>query len=150
MLSAAELQAALKDLLRFEMTTDEVKTMHEFFRAKFRRPEVKRAEFAELINKQPVRKYESKGAKAALAAIRNQLRKSGRSIESVLATQKTTEFPGEICLRGFKLSVYSLGCLTQQQVNNLAKYLDKRNNGMIQFSDINLALNTDQYSPATV
>ena len=65
MLSTAELQAALKDLLRFEMTTDEVKTMHEFFRAKFRKPEVKRAEFVEQINKQLVRKYESNGATQA-------------------------------------------------------------------------------------
>ena len=55
----------MKDLLRFEMTTDEVKTMHEFFRAKFRKPEVKRAEFVEQINKQLVRKYESNGATQA-------------------------------------------------------------------------------------
>jgi Ca2+-binding EF-hand superfamily protein len=49
LLSANELQTALKDMLKFEMTTEEVKTMHEFFRAKFRRSEIKRAEFAQLV-----------------------------------------------------------------------------------------------------
>jgi len=132
------------------MTNEEVKTMHEFFRAKFRRPEVRKAEFAELINKQPVRKYDSKGAKYSLNLLKKHLQKSGKHIETVLNTQKAIEFPDEICLRGFKISVYSLGVMTQQQVNNLAKYLDKANNGMIKVADVNLALNTDQYSPATV
>jgi hypothetical protein len=40
--------------------------------------------------------------------------------------------------------------MTQQQVNNLAKYMDRRNNGMIKISDVKLALTTDSYSPVTI
>lgn len=63
------------------MTPEEVATMHEFFRAAFRRSEVRRAEFAELLNKQAVRKYEAKAAKTALARIKVELRKTNRNVE---------------------------------------------------------------------
>jgi hypothetical protein len=53
-------------------------------------------------------------------------------------------------MRGFKLAVFSLNVLTQQQVNNLAKYLDKRNIGMIRIADVHDAIFTDNYSPVTV
>ena len=45
LMSATELQGALKDMLKFEMNQDEVKTLGEFFRSKFRRSEVKKHEF---------------------------------------------------------------------------------------------------------
>jgi len=148
MMSAQELKAATKELLQFEMTPEEVATMHEFFRAKYRRAEVRRAEFAELINKQPVRKYETKGAKSALARVKAALRKTNRTIEQLLSSAAQKEFPGCINLRAFKLAIFTLGALTQQQVNNLAKYMDKRNDGMILISNVAMALNTDRYSPA--
>jgi hypothetical protein len=40
--------------------------------------------------------------------------------------------------------------LTQQQVNNLAKYMDRGNSGMIKIDDMRLALETDEYTPATI
>lgn len=149
MMSAQELQAALKDLLKFEMSPDEVNTMHEFFRAKFKRSEVKKAEFAELLKKETKRFYEAKGAKSALASVKKKLRESGRAIEAVLSQQQAI-FPGEVTIRGFKLATYSLGCVTQQQVNNLARYMDRRNNGMILIADVRLALDGDGYNPTTI
>ena len=146
MMSATELQAALKDILHFEMSQEEVKTMHEFFRAKFRRSEVRKAEFVELLEKQTVRKFESKGAKSALASVKKQLESTKRSLKDVLGPGHS-KYPGEITLRGFKLAIHSLGCLTQQQVNNLAKYMDKYNNGMIRIEEVELAL-ADRYSSA--
>ena len=146
MMSATELQAALKDICGFEMSQEEVKTMHEFFRAKFRRSEVKKPELVELLDKQTVRKFESKGAKSALVTIRRQLEQGKRSLKEVLGPGHS-KYPGEITLRGFKLAIHSLGCLTQQQVNNLAKYMDKSNNGMIEIADVELAL-ADKYSAA--
>ena len=149
MMSATELQKALKDLLKFEMSPEEVKTMHEFFRAKFKRSEVRKAEFAELINKQTVRKYEPKEAKSALAAIKGQLQKDGRTIEAALGNADSS-YPGEISIRGFKLAIFSLGCLNQQQINNLAKYMDRHNNGMIKISDVHMAVYSDKYDPKTL
>lgn len=130
-MSAPELKVAAKELLSFDMTPEEVATMHEFFRAKFRRSEVRRAEFAELINKQSVRKYDSKAATTALARVKAELRKSNRNIEALLTAAAQKEFPGLVNLRAFKLTVFTLGILTQPQVNNLAKYMDRRNDGMI-------------------
>ena len=51
MLSASELANAVKNLLQFNMSKEEVTTMHEYFRAKFRRSEVKRSEFQEMVSK---------------------------------------------------------------------------------------------------
>lgn len=129
------------------MTPEEVATMHEFFRAKFRRSEVRRAEFAELLNKQSVRKYEPKPAKTALARIKVELRKTDRNIERLLTAAAQKDFPGYVNLRAFKLAIFTLGILTQPQVNNLAKYMDRRNDGMILISEVALALDTDRYSP---
>ena len=81
MLSALELKQAIKAKLGFDVTQDEVETMKEFFRAKFRRAEVKKTEFQELMTKQPVRKYEIKAAKAALASVKHKLQKAGSTID---------------------------------------------------------------------
>lgn len=51
MMSAKELAVAVKGTLQFEMTDEEIQTMHEFFRAKYRRSEVKRIEFEALMRK---------------------------------------------------------------------------------------------------
>jgi len=50
MLSAEELKAALLAMVKFEMTQEEVGTMQQFFKNKFRRSEVKKAEFSQLVN----------------------------------------------------------------------------------------------------
>ena len=70
MTSAKELAGAVKAMFDFEMTDEEVQTMHEFFRAKFRRSEVKKFEFKSLLEKKNVRKYDSNSAREALKRIR--------------------------------------------------------------------------------
>lgn len=49
MMSAKELSGAMKAMFDFEMTDEEIQTMHEFFRAKFRRSEVKKFEFVKIL-----------------------------------------------------------------------------------------------------
>jgi len=86
-------------------------------------------------------------------AVRKQLEKTGRKIDQVLNAQKANagDFAGQIDQRSFKLGTFSLGCLTQVQVNNLAKYLDRRNCGFIQFKDLDTALyRPDEYAPKTI
>ena len=46
MLSASELKVALKERLAFDLSPEEVKTLHEFFRAKYRRSEIRKGELA--------------------------------------------------------------------------------------------------------
>ena len=110
MMSATELQGALKDMLKFEMTQDEVKTMQEFFRYKYKRVEIKKHEFNDIINKKYQRQYESGGAVAALKSIREKLVADRKSIDSVLSGQVSQL--GEVSLRAFKLGIHKLGILT--------------------------------------
>jgi len=78
--------------------------------------------------------------------VKLELRKTNRTVEQLLGTAPIKD----VNLRAFKLTIFTLGVLTQQQVNNLAKYMDRRNSGMISIKDVGLALETDQYSPATL
>jgi len=110
-MSASELQAALKDMLKFEMTQDEVKTMQEFFRYKYKRVEIKKHELNDINNKPYKRQYEPGGAQSALKAIREKLTRDQRTMEQLLASQVTQL--GEVSLRAFKLSIHKLGILTQ-------------------------------------
>jgi hypothetical protein len=84
--------------------------------------------------------------------VKLELRKTNRDVARLLsaAAQKGSLFEGFINLRAFKLTIFTLGVLTQQQVNNLAKYMDRENSGMIRIADMSLALETDEYTPATI
>lgn len=147
MMSAAELQHAVKELLQWDLSADEVKVLHEYFRAKHRRSEIRKMEFQELLKKASVRKYDSGEARAALLTLRSHLQKTGHNIEPAL----TSVFRGEATLRGFKLAIFGLNCLTSQQINNLAKYMDRHNNGMIKIVDVTLALHSpEKYDPKTL
>lgn len=143
MMSAKELKVALKELLQFDVSPEEVMTMQEFFKAKYRRSEIRKAELTQLLAQTPVRKYDSNLAKSALSKVKLELRKTNRTVEQLLGPAAQKEFAGSINLRAFKLTIFTLGVLTQQQVNNLAKYMDRANTGMIAIKDVGLALETD-------
>jgi hypothetical protein len=94
-----------------------------------------------------VRKYDSSNARTALQRVKAVLKKGGnRDISTILSRVQGT-YPGEVTTRNFKLQVFSLGCLTQQEVNNLSKYMDRTNDGMIKITDVEMALSGDKYSP---
>lgn len=147
-MSATELASALRETLKYELTPDEISTMADFFRRRFRRAEINRAQFDDLLNTAWVRKWETKPARAALKAIKDKLKEQGRQIEAVLATERRNR-QDRVPLRAFKRAVYQLGAITQQQVNNLAKYMDRHDDGMIWVQDVKDALK-DKYDPKTV
>jgi len=146
MMSAKELAVALQDMLKYDLMPDEVNTMQDFFRARFQRTEIKKAEFAELLRTPWVRRWESKPARAALAAIKSKLKEQGRQIEHVLGAEAKIN-KHEVPLRAFKRAVYQLGAVTQQQVNNLAKFMDRRDDGMIRIEDVKKAMTGAGYDP---
>jgi len=85
MLSAEELQAAVKGEMSIVLTKDEVSTMQEFFMAKYKRNQVRQSEFRDLLEKKTVRQYRPKEAKQVLAKMRNKFSKSGNeTIEKYL------------------------------------------------------------------
>lgn len=146
MMSAEELAAAIRATLKYELTQEEVHIMRDFFRARFRRAEVNRAQFDDILNTPWVRKWEAKPARAALGAIKSKLKEQGRQIEAVLGAEARFR-KDQVPLRAFKRAVYQLGAVTQQQVNNLAKYMDRHDDGMIRIADVKLALTGDGYDP---
>lgn len=101
-----------------------------------------------------MRKYDSNLAKSALSKVKLELRKTSRTAEQLLSPAAQKEFAGFVNLRAFKLTIFTLGVLTQQQVNNLAKYMDRRNSGMISIKDVGLALGErpgeEVYTPNTI
>ena len=77
MLSAAELQAAVKGEMNIDLNKDEVSTMHEFFLAQYRRNQVRQSELRELLDKETIRKYRVKEAKVCLTKMKNKFAKTG-------------------------------------------------------------------------
>jgi len=51
-----------------------------------------------------------------------------------------TENIGAVTLRNFKFAIHSVHALNQFEINNVAKYLDKRNCGFIEITDFEDAL----------
>ena len=149
LMSAKELAAALRETLKYELTPDEINTMQDFFRARFHQVEINRAQFDALVNTDWKRRWDSKPAKAALAAIKKKLKQQGRLIETILSTEARYG-KDQVPLRAFKRAVYQLGAVTQHQVNNLAKYMDRYDDGMIRIADVKVALAGGAYRPDKV
>lgn len=153
LMTADELKGALRDLLDYDMTQEEVKTMREFFRARFKaRDGLKQAEFLKLIEQEHAMLFDGKAARAAVADVNKALKRQARDIRSLLVAQALPQAAGEeakeVTVRGFKLAIYGLNCLTQQGVNNLSKWLDRNNNGFIEMSDVEAALSSpDTFKP---
>ena len=148
MMSATELNTALGEMLNFKMTAEEVQTMKEFFRAKFRKDSIRKPEFKKLLDTENKRQWDMKTAKMALKQVKAALNKVGKTIPNIFKDYLMNDFPNEVTLRGFKYGINSLKVLTQQQINNLSKYLDRKNNGFISIADVEKAINTpEQYSP---
>ena len=77
MLSADEIQSAVKGELGMILTKEEVQTLHEFFMAKYKRAQVRQPEFRDLLDRKTIRQYKPKDAKQALTKMRNKFSKSG-------------------------------------------------------------------------
>jgi hypothetical protein len=109
-ISAADIQELFQKYIY--ISNDEVNTMGEFFIAKHKSVEIRKADFHGLLNANSVRKYNSQGAKESLKALMDHLSKSGSNIESILNRSKSP-FPLEVTIGGFKREINSLACLTK-------------------------------------
>lgn len=117
--------------------------MTEFFKNKYRRDEVKLHQFKELITMQFKRIYRKGEADRALKKISKRLRDTGRTLENILIQQEQyNKQPNleQINIRTFKNALFSMNCIFQQDINNLAKYLDTNNDGMIIVANVKAAL----------
>lgn len=77
-LSAEELRKALASKVRFDIGPSEVKVLREFFQAAYGRDGIRKAQFAELLDKQTPQDYDQAAAKEALKAIKQALGPSKR------------------------------------------------------------------------
>ena len=65
------------------LAKDEIETLHEFFRNKFRRAEINVTQFKSLMNSRFDRLYQPSKARASLKSIDKALRKYGRNAEAL-------------------------------------------------------------------
>lgn len=148
MMSVGELNQAIADKFGFNLTNEESQTLKEFFKAKYKRNSIRKFEFNELIDSQNARQWDTKQAKMALRDVKKALNAAGKTVPNLFKEHMIEDFPNDVHLRGFKYGLNTLKCLTAQQINNLAKYLDFRNDGFISLSHAEKAVeNPDSYQP---
>lgn len=152
-LSAKELAAAIEGELSAVLTKDEIETLNEFFKNKFRTATIKAQQFKSLMNTKFDRYFQTDKARRAINAVKKALAKQGKTPEALFNAQaqfRDAKKDNEVNIRTFKLAIFTLNCMNQQEINNLAKYMDRRNNGMIHVSEFNAALSGSGYSPQTI
>lgn len=85
-ISAKELAACLKTEMGVVLDKDEIETLHEFFRNKFRRAEINLTQFKSLMTTRFDRLYQASKARSSLKTVEKALRKTGRTPEALFST----------------------------------------------------------------
>ena len=139
-LSAEELRDALgKNNLH--LTDDDVLVLKDFFRMKYKSNEIKKEDFIRMMETKFERKFESKDAKQALFDVRNKLEQMPQNPTKLL-NEFNTERTELINICSFKKAMNHLKCLGQYDIDNLAKYLDTKNEGYISIAEFSAATGT--------
>lgn len=128
-LSAEELRDGLRSQ-GVQLQEEEVRVIRDFFVHKYRSNEISKQHFAELLATRFERKVDTIEAKKALSDTRAGLetaRISGKKLMGEFNSEQTEL----INVRSFKLALNSLKVLSQYNIDNLAKHLDKNNEGFI-------------------
>jgi len=150
-LNPKEIQTTMSELVKYKITADEVAILTEFLKSRYGRSEIRKSELADVITRLSPRKYDSPAAKLTLQTLNKQLQRKGRGVEAYFEAVENESHPGELTRREFKSMAYQLGELPQLQLNNLGKYLDTRNCGLIKLQDIKDAmLSPEKFDPKTI
>ena len=126
-LSAEELAQALKNDMKMELATEEVKAVKEYFKNKHNSVEISELDFISLMNMKFARQFDEAEAKRALIIIKQRINKNAKMI----CRDFDVEGIERLSLRNFKYSLHSLKVLSQYQIDNLTKYLDKADDGFV-------------------
>lgn len=148
-LSAEELRDALNEDHGIALHEEEVRTVKEYFMNKYRTQQITKTAFVELLTTKFEKKSDSVEARKCLVDIRNKLETMKKSPQRFLQDHNT-EQTELINLRAFKLAINSLKVLTQYNIDNLARFMDKNNEGYVSISEFCAALNNAFSGDATL
>jgi hypothetical protein len=113
--------------MKMELGAEEVKAVKEYFKNKHNSVEISELDFISLINMKFARQFDEAEAKRALIIIKQRINKNAKMI----CRDFDVEGIERLSLRNFKYSLHSLKVLSQYQIDNLTKYLDKADDGFV-------------------
>ncbi len=126
-LSADELAFALKNDMRMELGPEEVHAIKDYFKNKHNSVEISELDFISLMNMKFTRQFDEAEAKRALIIIKQRINKNAKMI----CREFDVEGIERLTLRNFKYALHSMKVLSQYQIDNLSKYLDKGDDGFV-------------------
>ena len=138
-LSAEELSKALQLDMNIKLTDDEVQSIKEYFINKHHSSEIRKMDFIDLINTKFERHFDTEEAKQSLITVKQKLASMNSTVTNIL-TPFDQEKTGRLSLRNFKVAVHQLHCLNQYGIDNLARYMDKENEGFIAINQVDVAV----------
>lgn len=116
-----------------------MRTIREFFQHKYRSNEVTKQHFIELLNTRFEKKSDAQEARKSLSDLKSKFEATRKSPKALLQ-EFNSEQTELINLRAFKLAVNSLKVCSQYNIDNLAKFLDKNNEGFISIGDFDASI----------
>lgn len=96
-------------------------------------------DFIDLINTKFERHFDSEEAKQSLITLKQKLISLDQSTIQFLGPYDYEKL-GKLTLRNFKVAVNNAHALNQYSIDNLARYLDKDNSGLISINEVDVAL----------
>ena len=134
----------LKDLLKFSLTAAEKKFIVEEFKKAFKATELRKLQFTKLVETKYKRTYNGERAVASVGKLAQGL---GDKFSSLFSNSPDKIHNGtSVCLRNFKVVIQSANYLTQSEIDNLAHYMNKDEDGFIDITDF-FHVTSNQYHP---
>ena len=133
MLDADELTDALQKN-KLLTTKEDDKILKQYFRDHYNSNEITKEEFIHMMKKftekKAQRKFVEADAKRALVDVKNKVNQLNTSTTALLRANnpESTELMN---IASFKLAINSLACLTPTDIDNLAKFMDEKNEGFV-------------------
>lgn len=112
----------------------EVSLLKDFFHSKYHTSEINRSAFEELLNTKFKNQCDRTQAKRSLLDIKSNLEMQRLSAKNLM-DEHQSERTMLINMFNFKTAINSLKVLSQFNIDNLAKYMDKQNEGFVDIGE---------------
>ena len=149
-LSAEELRDALQKDFSISLEQDEVKGITDFFVNKYKTKEISKTAFIDLLlNSQFKNKADAQEARKSLYDLKQRFETTKTTPQRFLQ-EANPEKSELITIRLFKVTLNNLKLLTLPNINNLTKYMDKKNDGFISIGDFAAEVSNSYNAGATM
>ncbi|CDW85652.1 protein fantom [Stylonychia lemnae] len=140
-LSAEELATALRKDFSYIMMDDEIQTIKEYFLNKFKSYEIFKQDFFDLLSTKFDNTSDQTEATESMKLLRIKFAQITNKTPSQLLNQFNFEKAQSLTLRNFKVAINSIKALSDSQLNNLAKFLDRNGEGYISIAEFERQIN---------